>query len=158
MRLFHYTTQARLESILKDGVLLPTNEFKTAPSPTGKRIKAPIWLTANETMEMGAIKPVMHNGECVMLSIDEFTQYFGLYRIEVKPSNKTLSYNRLTRAMGLPSNEAKSQEDVAIKHGSKPQTEWYGIVGTLKVDKFIGIERYNNGTWESVKYSTTPQE
>lgn len=153
MRLFHYTTQAKLISILSDGVLLPTDEFKRTPSPSGKRIKAPIWLSTNEEMELAAIKPVMRNGNITMLPKEDFAKNFGLYRIEVTPSSKTLGYSRLIRAMGLPNDEAKLQENVAIGYGCKPKEEWYGIIGTLKVEKFVGIERYQDGKWIAVDYN-----
>ncbi len=69
--LYHYTTRDRVKQILESGYILPTLEFKNYPSPTGKRIKSPVWLSCNAVMEMAAIKPVYQTGDLMRFPVGD---------------------------------------------------------------------------------------
>ncbi|WP_210499219.1 hypothetical protein [Vibrio crassostreae] len=151
MKLFHYTTGNKLKMIIDSGLLRPTEEFTLNPSPTGKRIKPPVWLSKNETLEPAAIKPVMAGGVKKKLPVEKFANHFGLYRIQVKPSGKTLSFPRLVRAMGLPSGEARDMANAAVADGCDV-SDWYGYIGKIKVKDFLSIEKYDDGDWIEIKF------
>lgn len=149
LKLYHYTTNERLKGILLSGYLKPSDEFQRTPSPTGKRLKSPIWLSANEEMELAVNKKVVTAVGVTKLDLEQFHRQFGIVRIQIKPSSKVLGIHRLMKAIGLPEDERKAHLNAAIKDGCNP-AEWFGIIGKIKSKDFIDVQCYRGkGVWES---------
>ena len=111
-RLFHYTTESRLRSILEARVInLATLYVRDGVKPVA-------WFSYRQDWEQTATPALIENGISKQLTFGELVEIESPARIEIDPQAAPLDWREYRKQSGERSRDLKALESVAIHQGA----------------------------------------
>ncbi|RXR17360.1 hypothetical protein EQG63_11265 [Flavobacterium amnicola] len=138
---YHYTTEFKLEEIIE------SEKIKLAvASVGGKNEKACAWVSSNPQWENTATKYESDElGNYHKLTFDEQLEKYGCARIQVEPIG-LIPWNKIKHLAKMDLTYAESMVKAGIEMGGK-QSEWFGSLYPIGIERWIKAEVYKNGEW-----------
>lgn len=142
IRRWHYTTGAKILSIMSDGVIKPA----TAGLKAGER--PAVWFSSNENWEETANKLWGDDlGNVRALNREETAEYAdGLFRIEAGSDLPLHDWQAFKRLSGIKPKIAQRIYKSGISVGARPG-QWFVSFDPVPISKCQGIETWNSGEW-----------
>jgi hypothetical protein len=141
-RLWHYTSEDRLEAILESEQI-----NTTLNNITHKKEKPTCWVSSNPLWENTATKMLTDgNGNYKKLKRKEQEELFGLARIEVEPKFGFYAWKTFRKLAKVDKKIADNMELSGKENGAKI-SEWFCSFKPIPIDYWIRAEVYKNGQW-----------
>jgi hypothetical protein len=149
---WHYTIGKRFAQIMADGAIKPA----TAHVPKDER--PIVWFSLNERWEPTARKMTVNpDGTLVPLDMMGTEEHGGgLVRIGVAPETAPYDWKTLRKTSGMSSRMASSLSRAATEMGARPR-DWRGTFEPVPRSSWTAIERFQNGVWVPLPFSTTQE-
>jgi hypothetical protein len=131
VRVWHYTTEEKLNPIYADGALMPT-AIKIGPNE-----RPVLWFSSNPVWEPTANKAlgVRGIGAVRSLTTDEMVQMFRLIRFGID-SERLLHWPELRKVARIAHTEQRRLAKRARKVGAAPH-HWYGSLQPVRLSELV---------------------
>lgn len=140
MKLWHYTSKDRIDTILDSEVI----NLATAGVPDRER--PAVWLSSNPIWENTATKGVVENGIRRSVTKDEMDSLCGLARIEVEIFSGIINWKHFKRVSGIKNSSASALESSGLNKNANPK-EWFTSFKPISIDYWIKAEILVDGKW-----------
>lgn len=142
IRLWHYTTEERLESIIQSEQINTTTN-----NVTHKKEQATSWVSSNPFWENTATKLLTDgSGYFEKMTREEQLERFGLARIEVNPKFGFYPWKTYRKLAKVEKKLADGMELSGIQNGAKIR-EWFCSFKPIPIDYWIRAEIFKDGEW-----------
>ena len=140
-RLFHYTTQSRLDLIIKTGQILPATAFVPLTERPG------VWLSYRQRWEPTASKGIVGpDGTCRTATFEEMVARDRPCRIEVSVEAAPLTWREWSVRSGVHKTDAKKLRKSAELVWSSV-TDYRMSFEPIDQRHWIAVEVFADGGW-----------
>jgi hypothetical protein len=139
---YHYTTGARMHSILKEGVLRLATENLT------ERERAAVWFSTNPDWERTVYKALASRDGVRILSHQELRERFGLYRIRVRPEVASITWDEFCRVQNFPK-LTQGLKKAAYDKQARP-SQWRCSWEPVGKADWLSVEVFRDGVWQEL--------
>jgi hypothetical protein len=145
-RVFHYTTVQKLELIVKDGVIKPTDSF------IAENERPVVWLSLNPVYERTAFKARFDSvtGMVQTLTFDEMVDV-GFARIALNEADFPMGWKDFKALSGCPREAIMGLEKAAKVQHSNP-SEWRISFDPIPSGKWAMVEIIDKETKDWVPF------
>jgi hypothetical protein len=130
--LFHYTSEARLNDIIKSGKL------EISKAALSKKEKPTLWLSTDPDWDDSALKFLNYKNK------DDQWKAIGLGRIVVPFLPNFITYAKWKHVSGVNSLLEKME---SILFSQYDRSKWWASFKSIPVDEFLSIEYWDGEKW-----------
>lgn len=151
-RFFHYTTELKLEEIIRSEKILLAQK-----SISHKNEKPCAWVSTNINWEPTATKLVSNLfGEIRKMTFEEQLKNFGCARIEVQFKG-LIPWNQIKKIACMDLNIARRMENAGLELGANPN-DWFGSLSPIDMNRWITAEVFRDDKWVQIDVSEEGDE
>ena len=144
-KFWHYTNGRRIDQIIESG------QINLATAYIEKNERPAVWLSTNPLFENTATR-LTKEGEDIPFNDSRLPAI----RIEVRPSDKYVTWARFKHTGKISPRMAMHVEKVGRESGANP-AQWYASFRPILMKDWLSIEIWDNSTRKWIKYIKNQQ-